>query len=702
MSTVFNAAPMPYLNGINDKSRGQAVTEAEAQPTHFPHFYIYAEKGPTEPTVVGDGALASIYGIKTLDPRYPYFTHQSQFLSTTLAAGNACFVQRVIPDDAGPKSRVLISLDVLPIAIQQYQRDVSGKFVLDAAGAKIPLTGPDATKPGYRLKWVTNSWTVGSPAVSQEFGQVATRTGSMVDADSNQSTLYPLFEFEADSVGADGNNKAIRIVAPTTDSDNPLNTDAAAAVNAYLFRLYTLSRSSAELSPNIVNAQTGDTYMTFALKADAIDLTNDSDYGFNDRLIENYQALNQPGVSTPIYGPFGRQHLYAVNVQAILTLLATKEAPLGLLPSTEVDVESIYTVNPFTGVNYNNVPYYTIEVVGAADGGQRWGDNTQVYAAGGSDGTMDLEKFDLLVRNELLNYGDGEWPMLDWAKYPVSAYYDSGFELDTKYAFFIPMSKRKDVAVTVSTHIVGKPQLTSSEESSMALSLYTAAANYPESTIYGTSTVRATVVAQSGKLISSNYRQYLPLSLELCAKRAAYMGAGTGYWTSTAAYDSKPGNQLALFDVNTVNSRWVPQLTRYRDWANGMTWVQNYDRKSLFFPAVQTVYSDDTSVLNSDINMWIAVDLQKVSLRNWRDMVGNSKLTDDQFLERSDEQISEAVLGKYDNRAVIQPRTYYTSADKRRNYSWSVDINMYVGYMKTAGQFTINAYGLSALTENAG
>lgn len=699
MSTIFNAAPMPYLRGIRDASRGVNVRDPEQLPTHLPHFYIYAEKGPTEPTYCADGSASTIFGQKTFDPRYGYFNHQTICAQEVSGEGNGIFLQRVIPSDAGPKARILLSADIVDDLIPQYQRDVNGKFLLDSGGNKIQISGGGATAPGNRIKWIVNSWAPGGNI--EDFGEVSSRVGSMTNSDSDQSTIYPILELEVNFVGAYGNNIAIRITAPNSESDIPLSTDAVAAIKSYIYRLVVLTRESPELSPNVMatigEENAGDQFVSFCFNPDGIDTRRDIDYTWNDRIIDAYEDMTAPGQETPIYGPFGRQHLYRANLDVVLAAIGALEAPKGTLPDNVISPTSeyLYSVNPFTGTNYDGIPYYTLLVEGPSSGGQRFSDSSQVYAAGGSDGTMNDGAFDLLVRNELLNYGYGEWPMLNWAKYPVSAYYDTGFELDTKLAMCIPLSRRKDLAIIISTHIAGEPQLTPSEESSMAMSLNNMLRNYPESTLYGTGVVRGLIVGHSGKLIGSKYRDFLPLTIELARKFAAYMGAGNGFWRSTAAFDVTPNNQMNRF--SHVNVRWKPETQRYRDWDNGLIWIEDYDRRAKFFPAIQTVYSDDTSVLNAAANMWIAVDLQKVALRSWRDLTGNSKWSDEQFLERSNELIAEDTRGKYDERAVIVPHTFYSSADKRRNYSWSCEIDMYTNSLKSAGSFTIVAKQLRDL-----
>lgn len=44
--------------------------------------------------------------------------------------------------------------------------------------------------------------------------------------------------------------------------------------------------------------------------------------------------------------------------------------------------------------------------------------------------------------------------MMDDAFYPLSAVWDSGFSLETKKKFYLPMFRRKDVITHVCTHIV--------------------------------------------------------------------------------------------------------------------------------------------------------------------------------------------------------------------------------------------------------
>ncbi len=698
-SNIINAAPYANLLGIQDASGRPPVREPEQRPTHLPHVYLYAEKGPTLPHLVSGDSLTEIYGHKTLDPRSPYYNHQSVLTQVVQGEGNVVMVQRVIPADAGPKARLLLSVDIVEEpAVQQYERNADGTYKLDASGAKIPVTGPGATAPGHIVKWVLNDWHNGRG--DDPFGQVQTQQGSLVSSTAEQSTLYPILELEVNFVGAYGNNLGIRLTAPTTRSNMPLNDSVAELVKAYLYRLQIVQRADSTLTPQIVETLSGEQYIEFALKPNAINTKNDTELTFDDIFMQAFQDVDSPGLP-PKYGPFGRFKVYRDNLETVLAKIGAAEAPKGLLPepTMSADSEYLYHVNPFTATDFHGVPYYTVQLKGPLDGGISFNENTTLWATGASDGTMNDVAFDALVRAELLNYGHGEADLLNSAVYTQSTIWDTGFSMDTKLAMLTPIGRRKDMWVALATQDVTEDINTPSEDSSIAVSLRTAARNYPESEIYGTSVCRAIIVGGAGRLINSKYRKPLPLTIELAQKIARYMGAGNGVWRSGLGPDMPPNNQITMFrDVNVV---FRSATQRARDWENGMIWAQSYDRRSLFFPALQTVYNDDSSILNSLINMVAAVELEKVAQEVWRDLTGISSLTPEQFIARSNRLIEAKVEGRFDGRFVIVPNTYFTERDVQRGYSWSCKIDLYGPNMQTVGSYTIVAHRRSDLEQGA-
>jgi hypothetical protein len=698
MSNITSAAPKLLLTGVNDVSGQPNVREPEQIPTHLVHGHIYAEWGPTTPQLSVGGARQTIFGAKTFDPRYPYYNHQTELLANVIGEGSACFIQRLKPIDANPPARLLLSLDIVPDAIQQYQRNEDGSFLLDAQGAKIPITDSGATIAGHRARWVLNdipavsnpssSFTISGNSAPANFGEVPSKVGTLVSGTQVQSIVYPILELEANFFGARGNNLGLRITAPTTISNAPINDTVFNAIKSYLYRLSLVNRLDIDSTVNVTQTLTGEQAIDFTFKSNTVDTTTDTEVSLVDIFMKAYQDTDTKGV-TPLYGPFGKVKVYEDNLALILTMIGTIEAPLGTLPVETMDENSdwLHAVNILTGTNHFGVPYYSYELQGL-----RFTDATAVWATGGSDGTMTFAAHDALVRNEMLNYGQTGADLLDDAKYPFSYYYDSGYTLNTKLALLTPLGLRKDIGVILSTQDVSLVQNTPSVDSSMAASLRNAARLYPESEIHGTPVCRAVVVAHSGELIGSKYkgvsgRKHLPFTIEFAGKAARYMGAGTGIWDPNAAFDMPPNNQIEKF--KNTNVVFKTAGAEQRDWDNGVVGAKTYDMESIYWPGIQTVYDDDTSILNSFFNMAIAIDLEKVAQRAYRDLAGISKLTEAQFILRSNDLINERVEGKYDGRVTIRPDTYFTVADRQRGYSWKTDIHMYGQNMLTVGTYTV-------------
>ncbi len=701
MSNSISAAPYLNLTGARDDSIRAPVQEPEQIPTHLPHVFLYAQKGPEMALVSSGGVLNTIHGSQTLDPRSPYYNHQSELAATVLGGGNAIFVQRLKPTDAGPNARLLISLDIVADQIQQYERTASGEFKLGSDGNKIPLTGGAAKIAGHRGKFVINDWTAG--ATVEKFGEVSPKAGSITSSADEQSTVYPILEFEANFFGAYGNNLGVRLVAPTVKSGNPLNADLVEAAKAYVYRLSLVNRLNESSTVNIAPTLGSDQSIDFAFKEGAVDPNSDTEISLEDIFLSAYQSADPASGMSPIYGPFGRVKVYHENLAQLLAAVGEKEAPLGLLPELTMDEDSEYlhVVNLFNATAPSGVPYYSYELEGAANGGVRFTESTAVWAAGGSDGTMDFDKHAALVRDVMETYGTSTLDLVDDAKYPFSFYYDSGYPLDTKLSLLSPLGHRKDVGVILATQDVSEPLNSAAVESSMAITLKNAARLYPESEVHGTAVCRAIVVGHAGELISGKYKgpnghKHLPLTIEFAAKAAAYMGAGTGIWASANAFDQAPLNQIQKF--KNLNVTFKSANARQQDWRNGLIWAQNYDMRSIFWPALQTVYDNDTSVLNNFFNMAIVIDLEKVAQRAWRNLVGTSgKMSKAVFIQRSNQLILDDTEGKYDGRVTIRPDTYFTAADEQRGYSWRTDIHMYGENMRTVGTATIVAHRSSEL-----
>jgi len=705
---ALNAAPRSILEGIQDVSGRPLVIEPDLIPTHCPQLFFFAERGDTLPNLlVGDG-LVRMYGSKSFDLRSKFATHQTVLVNEVNAAGNRFFAQRVIPADAAPRATLALWADVLPTKIPQYELNPDGSLKLDIGGNKIPLLGAGdvaVVADGYKVKWVISQAPKVNAAgdiitpqmiidaetddeidvtpVANAFGQSSPIEGDQADVTASTiSTRYPILEFEVSNIGSYGNLIGLRLSASTARSPIPNDGDLAAELKTFLYRLQFVESATASSTPLIQETLSGGQDVVFSFKEDAINPETGVEYYLGNNVIQSYTDTTDV---TPTYGPFGKLHVYGDNFAELAGLIQASEAALN--PEVSDAAEDVYLINPLTNEDQNGNSYRSVAVIGASGGGVTFTPYATFFASGGSDGTLNFDTFDTLVADQLNNWGDLEANLLDSARYPISAVYDTGFKLATKKAFFVPMGRRKDVAAFVSTQDVSRPQNTVDEESSILVALRTAARLYPESEIYGTSTCRAFIIGQSGYLLSSTYKGLLPIVIELGAKLANYMGAGNGIWANSQAIDKSPNNQLTMF--RDVNHPFKPANVYAKDWRNGLVWAQSYDRRANFIPAFRSVYDDETSILVSGINVLIACNLQRVAEEVWRDMVGDATLTNEQFVEESDLRINRKVRGRYDKRVVIVPETYFTDEDANNGFSNHCKIHMYGNNMKTQTTFTV-------------
>ena len=676
MVAIKNAAPRYYLTGFKDESgRALPVTKEEI-PQHLPLMYIHTQRGRENPELVAGKPMFDMYGAESFNERSKYFSHQTMFLNEIMSQGNMVMIKRVLGVGAERASMALF-LEIVAEDVAQYDRDVNGLPLRDAAGDKI-LSG--TTENGYRLAWSI------APLTNTDNlrGELVT-AGALVGRAGETSQRYPILAFRADH-GEFGNNVGIRLSFPGPATSNPADMSIIASEKAVVYRGQFVERKDANSIPVVTDSVLAERFVEFAMRENVVNPKLDKDLGI-ERLIEEYQSIDPNTGRVPQYGPFESMHVYQANIDTILGLLFANE-------STIVGaVDDMWMLNFMDNIDYNGNDHYTMVMDSSSIGMNEY---TTHYALGGADGIIGEAALDTQIAVECrTNWENVDYPLLDDARYPFSILYDSGFSLDTKKAIISTIGYRQDISVAISTQVVGDPDNSISDETSIMTSLRAYARLIPESVIHGTPVARVVVFGQVGEKLYTKYGKKLPLLLELAKKRARYMGAGDGRYKRQFAYDVAPANRITSM-VN-VSNPWKPDLVRDNDWEIGLNWAQFADLHQLFVPAVQTVYDDDTSVLNNDINMLIAVDVAKMSTEVWRQMTGNTTYTDAQFIDACNAKLLELVANRYDDRVTIVPNTYFTAADEARGYSWTQDIHVYMNTMRTVGVFNIITHRSSDL-----
>lgn len=689
---IVNAAPMVIDRGTQDLSTRLLPREPELIPQHLPKFYLFAQKGPLTPELVVGNERDLMYGSETFNLRGKFANHSTVFANLVNAEGNACMIQRVIADDAGPEANLIAWLDVLATTVDVYERNVDGSIKLSITGDPI-ITG---TTTGFKVKWVVTNHTSVSD-LQTGFGTLNVGPGDQVDpVTSVQSQRYPIFELKGSSKGQYGNTCGIRLWAPTTETVSSMPTKMMANEAAYPYYISMIRRPDALSAPKVTETLFAEQKLMFTFKPEVIDPLTDSRLYIGDILIDSYQNLTDLRYPK-LYGDFSDLRVYQDNIDLLVELFHAAEIPfIDSFSDFSANVADKHLFNFVTGVSSYNVPYHSFVFVDSSNT-VRFSEFTNVYAAGGSDGTIDHATHALLVKNDVERYLDPNDELQELAVNVESIIYDTGFPLDTKYALCSFIAQRKDTFVVLSTHDVENRILNAAEEHSLAIGLRTRLQMYPESDYFGTPVMRGMIVGRSAKLRNSQYSKHLPLSAEIAIKSAKYMGAGIGKWKNGSHFDAAPGSVVDyMYDINIT---WVPASIRNRNWDVGLNWVQAYDRRSYFFPALKTIYDNDTSVLNSYFTAMAICQLNKVAHACWREFSGVSHLTNAQLVSRVNDFVVARTQNRFDGRFVIQPDAFLTDMDLLRGFSWTLPIKIYAPNMKTVMTTYVQAYRIDDLQQ---
>lgn len=765
--SINKGTPRSVLFGIKDVSPSQQTAAPEQLPQHLPLVPLLTEKGP-EFAIVDSVQLAAMHGSISLEPTSKFCNHQTMLASKVIARGNMIAAVRIKPENA-KTSMLRISLELIPNTMPVFERENDGgvklhpighpqagqPVILEIAGEPQYTNGyravlwvgtdiyADVTKRGYSDGSVVSAYRLGSftpPGAGAPLG-VLTDPDNVLPDFTPSSVLYPIMDLEASSFGEHGDGYGLRVISPTTDDAQPFDTATALSVRAYLYRLAVTVRNSRGNSAVLKEMLGGGVMSDLTLKQNAVQQSTGFSFSLDEVFIDKYQKTNDPNFN-PVYGPFGKVHVYHSELNQLLNRITqgeivggftipgekqfdTMAAPFGRVAGVGfTDAANSHLFNIFSGYDYNGVPYFTYDVDNSvAYGGTSLKGDRTVYASGGSDGLevdsngfpdrlKNLQIYDDAVKVLFDNFHTNETiRFMDMAKYPISTIWDSGFSLETKKSMLWPMALRKDLfVVQVPQSIadyttvpgetdpvwVKKPRLTREQQRSVAGILRATAQNYPESTVYGTSVCRVVILGHTGFLLNSTYSDYLPLSVDLADKVANYMGAANGNWVDGRRFDRHPLNVVTT--MRDVDSDYQTEQAYDVSWDLGLVWVQSSDRRSCFYPAFQTVYTEDTSVLNSMITVMACCTIEKVVHQAWIRHTGNTDLDDAQFIKSVNEFVLSQLTGaRFGARFAFEVDTYFTAQDKLLGNQWTTDVHIYTNVMKSVGKFSIVSHRLDEL-----
>lgn len=664
-----NAAPKIVFGGIDDQSRRPLARPPVQFAQHAPLLRLFCQTGPATTEWVGteDGGFNALYGMQTLARRGQFHNLQSLLAEKLLGEGNGFAVKRLIPDDAPAPARIIVALELVHDEFPATTSSVSGfdypETPEGGEGGVVALAA-EGMVDGIRGRVILIQDN------QSEVGTQRVLPGTLLaNKDNAQSMVYPLFELPASFVGSGGNLLGWRVWAPTTIDALGFDETAAEQFLTRMFRMQFVKRTSVTTTPSVIKTAVGEDYVDVSFTKGAYSESTDKEYYVGQTLIQAYKDDGIDAGLAPLYSPFEKIHVYGGNISAVQDLIYAAE--IAVNPAVEPLLKGPGQVDFLTATHVDGDGYQGFLLEGALEGGIVLGSQSTVYATGGGDGTTDLAMYEKMVNLENDNFGQLLDQYENLAVFPFTRLYDTGLTMDGKFRMMNALAARKDLMLTFTTYVESEGVMpTQSQELSRTQALTTRLKAYPESTLSGTPVCRAEIIMQSGYLAGGGYTKPVPQVIDYAVRWAKFGGAQNGSMREGYDIDVSPNNRVT--EIKDHNVKYFNTRAQSNAWVNGGSYSLSYDHRSMYYPAIHTVYNDDTSVLTSPITTSICCDLMRLSRLVHADFSGNAKLTDEQFIERSDKRLLELVDGRYNGRVELIPTTYFTADDKNNGFSWHV------------------------------
>lgn len=671
-----NGAPLNNKQGWQDNSVPELVRTPTGDAIHKPLIFTFAARGVDNEAfpLTGDNAL-SLLGRNVFDLRGPYATFNTPYQAMFNANANECMYQRLIPEDAKTAS-VRVFADVLETKVPSYERDSNGIVQYDNSGKPKIKEQVDGLVIVFRSVVIDET----TPAI----GAGVVIDGTMTGEGGTKSKLYPLFDIAGPYAGADVNGFGFKLIPLSEKSSPALTSSYQNEVGGRVYTLQWFETLAGVTSPVVWKTLTGMSSINFSFKPDAYYQPMRTQLDFEVVVADAYRQTMPDIGELPDYGPFEQFYLYRENLETVLGL-----AQAAITTDAPADP---YMVDIFGGYDLLGQPYDGLQVNPATETGKVVFSASNIhYLQGGSDGTMNNDVYDELVRREMLLFPDGGKVRYDnELKYSLGCFWDSGFSFDTKAALVNFIGRSRNTFLTLATHVYNQGRNDEQAEESAKIALIELITAVPESAYYGTPAARGMVTGQSAFIKNSSYKKPVPMNYSLANFFSKYLGAAEG--RAKPAYRFSRGELTIIEDLTDLSMPWKGNEVYASDWDVSLITARSYDYYRLFIPAIQSIYSEDRSVLNNALFNFMMTYVYRVSDRVWADMSGEAAMTDDERAKMIENKIIERLEGRLDNVAVVTPKAYFTADDKSNGYSVTLDLIAEGGVLLTQFNTTIKVY----------
>ena len=603
----------------------------------------------------------------------------------------------------------------------------------------------------------------GSIAVNGKFlGEITRADGSK---EHPKSRLYPIMDLEVDSEGEFGNNIGLVLEVPTLKQVNPANISNVIKNKAFPVRASVVEREDRYTTPQVVPSLKSELQLDVFMKTRAVDYISGKNISFARKLIENFNrkmTATETPIWGP-FGDIHVYEKNLNEIQQLLcegyayTDTDGNDIAIpgeGTYDDDEFDygrtVDHVLSqpinfglFNIFTGRDVNDVPYFSFDVRDSLMfGGVAVNSESVVYAQGGEDGLwsfadgspatlVNLKLLDDAMRNFLNTFGRGKDQLKDILRYPITQVIDSGWSLDTKLAHSNILSARPDIHLEIGAQAVAEksnvsvdlgpvykgystsaetalsselldgwnwqPRLTGEQDEAIATRLRTFFGLTPESVFFGTPVMRVHVFGHSGFDINDTYERPLPGSFDRGLAMARFTGV-TG-WDKANDF-TENDNRKPMF-LKDLSYSYRDEDVADSAWATGMNFLRSHDIVDNFWPAIQSIYPYQDSILANAKFVLVASKCHYYGMEIWRSISGENK-TDEQFKQELEDEAYRIIGGKFTEDVRIVVEAILTEADVARGYSGYLKFHIGVGSPRTKLVYSVHGYTLDQLNEMQG
>ena len=242
-----------------------------------------------------------------------------------------------------------------------------------------------------------------------------------------------------------------------------------------------------------------------------------------------------------------------------------------------------------------------------------------------------------------------------------------------------------------------QPRLTAEQDEAIATRLRTFFSLTPESVFFGTPVMRVHVFGHSGFDVDDTYERPLPGSFDRGLAMARFTGV-TG-WDKASDF-TENDNRKPMF-LKDMSYSYRDEDVADSAWATGMNFLRSHDIVDHFWPAIQSIYPHQDSILANAKFVLVASKCHYYGMEIWRSISGENK-TDEQFKQELEDEAYRIIGGKFTEDVRIVVEAILTEADVARGYSGYLKFHIGVGSPRTKLVYSVHGYTLDQLNEMQG